>query len=73
MLYPPKLMDAHKCETDTVYSTKCMFDETYNIYDIPPFMDALLIFEFQAHFDIGVENADRLELLGWSMIDLFDF
>mgnify|MGYP006976778600 CR=1 FL=1 len=72
MLASPKLVETHRCEMDTVYSNKCIFDETYNIYDVPPVMDALLIFEFQVHFDIGIEKAQKVETLGWSMIDLFD-
>lgn len=73
MLYTPKLLDGRKCEPDTVYSEKCVFDETFNIYDIPPFMDCMIIFEFQAHYDIGIDHSEKMEMLGWTVLDLFDF
>mmetsp|Transcript_22583 Transcript_22583/g.19590 ORF Transcript_22583/g.19590 Transcript_22583/m.19590 type:complete len:90 (-) Transcript_22583:1473-1742(-) len=45
MLFSPKLVEAHRCDSDTVYSNKCIVDENFNIYDVPPVMDSLMVLE----------------------------
>ena len=68
----PKLIETHKTEQDTINTCKCIFDEQHHIYDVPPYSDALLIFEFQVHYQVGYSTGEKVETYGWTMVDLFD-
>lgn len=72
ILASPSLMTFHKCETHMMRYKKCVFDEKYYVYDVVPITPALLIFQIEAHFAPTSQVNDRVEILGWTMVDLFD-
>ncbi len=72
MMASPKLINVHKCQYSQGILNKCTFNVTYTVFDVPPSMDALAIFEFQCLTDVDVGQSEKPLVLGWSMIDLFD-
>ena len=67
-----KKVDAHDCISESAYSSKCLINEKEIIYDIPSKFDTLLIIEIQVHSNLGYTREEKIETLGWTMIDLFD-
>lgn len=72
ILAAPSLMSFHKCEMDRKGFKKCIFDEKYYIYDVVPVTPALLMFQIEAHYSPTMNQNERVEILGWTMVDLFD-
>jgi len=73
ILASPALMSFHKCQNEIKGAKKCIFDEKYYIYDVFPMNTALLIFQIEVHYSPNLSGNDRVETLGWTMIDLFNW
>ena len=72
-IYSPKLVEPHNCEIESSQTTRCIYGESHQIFDVPANYDNLLIFEVQLPPSKNIEeNVGRTESYGWTQIDLFD-
>ena len=72
MMSSPKLIEYKICKHSKTGENKCMFNEAYTIFDVQPHMDTLVVFEFQCLSDAELNMDEGSEVIGWTMIDMFD-
>ena len=73
MVSSPKFIDPHDCEVESARSNRCVFGDTFPLFEIPPNSNSLLIIEVQ--LPKGLDNGGNaiIESFGWTQLDLFDF
>jgi len=72
IIVSPKLGDLGKCQIGKGHSQKCVFKQRETVFGVPPHMEALIIFELQGITHIGEQIGNKPEVIGWTMVDLFD-
>ncbi len=72
MITSPNASDLVQCNTIRGHLNQCVINFNACIFDVNPNMDTLFILELQSLFDKEVNDNKKTEIIGWTIVDLFD-